>query len=290
MRLFWLRVTLVALVALPTVSLADWKVAQPGGHDDNISASPKAFVIGNTGYHTLGITCGDSGPFLYTLGYAARGGSSNVEVELGVDGITVSVPVVHQASDGLYIGPAPANTIEALKSGSRARLTAPGEQPIAYSLKGSSRSISSVLSGCKGGAGDGNQSSSVPDEFPEDWTGLLSDACDGGFEVIASAYSRADVDGDEVKDHLLDFGGLSCFDSSIGRGAGLCGINQCALWARLSRSETTQSFLGLNPQAVSRGFGAVALLVTNLRPSCPNDAMSCGTLYVWNGSEMEVLK
>ncbi|MEM9140525.1 MAG: hypothetical protein AAGB15_11920 [Pseudomonadota bacterium] len=148
MRLFLKAIVLFTFI--PNVVQAEWRIVEPGGHDDYISTSRKAVAIGSSGYHAIGLTCGANGPIFYTLGYPASPGRTRVALPITVDGTVYTVPLQHERGDGLFIGPAPRSLINAVSNGSSASITAPGQPRINYSLKGSANIITDVLRPCSG--------------------------------------------------------------------------------------------------------------------------------------------
>jgi hypothetical protein len=274
-----------ALVLLAASAQAQWRVVPPQDHDAYISTTAKAFTVGSSGYHALGVTCRDGGAILYTLGYPASPGAAAATIDLIVDGRSLRLPGQLFRTDGFWVGALTPEVLATLQGGAVATLVLPGHPPIAYALQGAAAAMAQALAACPAATARPT-GPALPPEFVQ----TLTQICRGAFEVDPRAYVVGDVDGDGVGDRMLDFAGLSCADPSIGRGGGSCGINQCTIWVQSSRSGITQVFLGLGPTAVVLGSGQAALKITNLRPSCPGGAMSCETFRVWNGTELAVIR
>lgn len=111
----------------------------------------------------------------------------------------------------------------------------------------------------------------------------IRQACDGPFTLANEALVETAFDTDETPDFLLDWGGVSCADPSIARGAGNCGAAYCAIDVHVSSAEAPQSVLGVGFTLLPLGTGQWALQTRSIAPNCPGGAETCTVTWQWTG-------
>ncbi|MBY8974289.1 hypothetical protein KHP62_00620 [Rhodobacteraceae bacterium NNCM2] len=267
------------------LALADWQLAPNGNW---VSETPTAIGVSVDGVKALSLTCADGKPLIYANGYPAISGANRQDsFSVVVGNQTFTVSGEHSPSDGLWTGVPSAGLIAALKKGRVADVTPSGQPRTRLSLKGSSKAIDAALTGCApagGSAGAGGGSNVV-------LTGaLIADACGGDFQLADGAELTGLLDEDDKPDIVLDWAGVTCADRSKGRGAGFCGINMCTIEVFMTKSQSRQQVLGLQPQIVSRAFGKSALRTLALGRSCPGQATECFVDWRWTGSKLEPVR
>jgi hypothetical protein len=142
------KMTLIlwSLLLVPEFALADWRIG-PGS--EIFSDVDSAFAVSERGVDVLGVMCRDGAPFLWAQGWPAKGGSERREnFRVIVDGRPFTVTGDHTPPDGLWTGAPPPALIAALRGGSGAVVAPPGQPEARFSLRGSSRALTTVLSRC----------------------------------------------------------------------------------------------------------------------------------------------
>ncbi|MEL6682090.1 MAG: hypothetical protein AAFQ09_05530 [Pseudomonadota bacterium] len=264
------------LVSTSLPALADWDI-QAGPTD--LIPSTFAFGVSETG-QTLSVFCNDGVPNIMAWGYPAQAGASRQEaLDIIVSGERFTVTTTHVPPDGYWVGPAQDSLIEALQNGRVVTMIPVSATDTEISLRGSSRTISSALSGC------GNVVQTTADTAPTpppDRTQInaeIAAACGGEFVLDDAALLTGLIDGDDIPDFVLDWAGVTCQASDLGRGAGNCGINMCQISVVLSERDN-EVVLGLAPELVPDAFGRARLKTVALRPSCSDGALDC--VFLWN--------
>lgn len=273
------------LCLLPFKLAADWRIG-PGS--EIFDGTSSAFGVTDKGVGALGVMCLDDKPFVWTQGWApAKAGADRPEnFTIEVDGRAFTVAGRHTPPDGMWTGTPPPGLLDALKAGSAAAILAPGQGRVGVSLRGSSRSISTVMDRCGEGA--------APAAAPAASAGrivlfgqLIATVCGGGYSLAEGAEFTGRLDSDDKPDIVLDWAGVTCDDRSKGRGAGFCGAALCAVEIAFTETQGRQQLLGLNPRLVDRAFGLKALQTTTQGATCGGPAMACDVTWVWNGTKLE---
>ncbi|WP_159441607.1 hypothetical protein [Roseivivax lentus] len=271
----------------PHSVLAQWRVG-PGS--ELYEGTVSAFGVTDRGFGALAVMCREGEPLLWTQGWAAAKAGPDREESFSVivDGQRFYVTGLHLPADGLWTGAPSDGLIAALRAGSRAVVAVPGEAEVGVPLRGSSRAISQVLDGC---GRDATAATGASEAGRIVYFGqLIATQCAGGYSISDEAEMTGRLDGDDIPDFVLDWGGVTCDDRSKGRGAGFCGAALCTIEIAFTETQSRQQVLGVNPELVDRAFGVKALKTTTQGATCGGPAQVCDVIWIWNGSKLEPLK
>ncbi|MEO1139881.1 MAG: hypothetical protein AAFW87_10535 [Pseudomonadota bacterium] len=244
----------------------------------------------NKGVGALGLMCRDNQPFLWTQGWAASkaGADRQESFTVVVDDRSFTVSGRHTPPDGLWTGVPSTDLINALKTGSIAVIEAPGEAPIAVSLRGSSRAIATAMKGCS--TKTASPTPSTGDRRSVLFGQLIASACGGGYSIADGAELTGRLDNDDTPDLVLDWGGVTCDDRSKGRGAGFCGAALCTIQIAFTQTQTRQQILGVQPELVKRSVGPNMLRTKTQGATCGGATQVCSVVWGWNGTKLEPMK
>jgi hypothetical protein len=157
-------------------------------------------------------------------------------------------------------------------------------------LAGSSRAIDAALANCPGEtvvqAPADQLDAAAPSRAAVERA--IEVACQGAYTLDESALLTGLIDTDDVPDFVLDWAGVTCRSTTMGRGAGNCGINMCQISVALSAQDSTV-VLGVAPELVIDAFGRARLRTVALRPSCPGGALDCVVLWQLTSEGLEPL-
>lgn len=267
-----------------SAAAAEWQLAPQGGW---VSDQPTARGTAESGTTVLSITCRQGAPFLFTLGYPAKPGAERIEAfVVDVDGQRFAPEGLHVPPDGLWTAVPSGSLIDALRAGSVARVTPPGQATQTVPLRGSSRAITGALADC----GPVNAQSAPASGRILQFGQLIAEACGGGYRLAEGAELTGDLDGDGREDVVLDWAGVTCDDRSKGRGAGFCGAALCRIEVLLSGPPTVQQLTGHKPRLLNRAFGRVALQTTTMGRSCGGGAQTCMFDWRFDGQKLEPVR
>ena len=267
-----------------SAAAADWQLVPQGGW---VSERPTARGTAESGVHVLSITCREGVPFLFTLGYPAKAGAERTEAfEVEVDGRRFALEGLHVPPDGLWTAVPSRSLIVALRAGSVARVTPPGQAMQTVRLRGSSRAITGALAEC----GPPMTATAPVSGRIVQFGQLIAEACGGGYRLADGAELTGDLDGDGREDVVLDWAGVTCDDRSKGRGAGFCGAALCRIEVLLTGPPAVQQLMGHRPRLLRRAFKLVVLQTTTMGSSCGGGAQTCTVDWRFDGRQLEAVR
>lgn len=218
----------------------------------------------------------------------------NVEFDIG--GKTFRQPGAYDSGTAIpaWIVLGPVDLIDALKSGSSVRVTAPETGTANFSLKGSSAAIAKGTLGCAPLPAMQQAAEQVPNALTPEWVGAKAiEICGGNAEFESDAIQQGEFDGDNIADYLLNWGKVTCtgdVSPALAQGAGNCGALSCTIDVYASSVFDPEGWpqpILANKAIPTRPGSEIKLRTEFAGGSCPAGQV-CTAEWVWNGKKLVV--
>ncbi len=265
------------------------------GASEFLSNSAWVNAPSNSGLAKLELFC-QGGVVMISFGESRVHSEQQGNVDFDVDGKKFRQPGGYDDSgaDPAWIVLGPVDLVEALKSGTSVRVTAPAVGTSVFSLRGSSAAIAKGTAGCTALPAMQQAAEQVPNALTPEWVAAKAQQeCGGQAEFASDAIKQGEFDGDNVADYALDWGKITCTDAAtvgMTRGAGRCGAQSCTVDIYASSVFDPNGWpqpIIANKITPTKPGSEIKLRTEYAGGSCPVGQV-CRADWVWNGKKLVV--